>query len=129
MGGCSAFQVAPFHVHVPCGVTATISCCAGSPAKPHGLTCGPLLNVLGLDHAEPVHVVMLPEQQVTRPGEGIPVGMGTGMPLDGDAGCGVASVVDGWAILAPPDEAEAPDDPSTSGHGTAIAGDAGPPQA
>lgn len=149
MGGCSAFHVEPFHVHVPRGVTATKSCCAGSPAIPDALTCGPLLNVLGLDHAEPDHVEMLLEQQVMPPGEGMLVGNGTGTVVGGSppgigtgdavpaialdcgrGGTGAAPIFgpDAGGITALPEELETPDDPSISGHGTATAGEAGPPQ-
>lgn len=123
MAGRWAFQLEPSHVHIPSAVTATISCCAGSPAIPEGITCGPVLNVLGFDHAVPVHVETLPAQQVvTGTGTGRLVGFGSS-----GAGGGIASGVDGEAI-ALPEELETPDDPSASGHGTATAGDAGPPQ-
>ena len=124
MAGCSAFHAEPFHVQVPCGVTATISCCAGSPAIADGLTWGPLLKVLGLDHEEPVHVVMLPEQQMTVRGAGMLVGIGTGTATGGTAagptGPGTGDAVPAFAAAA---------GMGVSGHGAAIAGDTGAPQA
>ena len=148
-GGCSALHADPFHVHVPCGVTATTACCAGSPAIPDELTCGPLLKVFGLDQAEPDHVEMLSEQHVMRPGAGTLVGNGTGAVAGGSpTGTGIGDAVPAFALVgggdgtgappifgtdaggiaALPEVLEAPDDPSTSGHGTATAGATGPPQ-
>lgn len=136
MVGCWAFQLVPSQVHVPREVTATISCCAGSPAIPDVITCGPLLNVLGFDHAAPVHVLTLPLQHVTRPGAGTFVGIGTGTALGsgaGTTGTGTGVAIAAFAVAfgneGAGSELEIPDGASTSGHGTATAGDAGPAHA
>ena len=152
MAGCCAFQLEPSQVHVPSDVTATISCWAGSPANPEEITCGPALNVLGFDHELPFQVVTLPLQHVTRPGAGKFVGIGTGRALGsgegttgtgtgdavaafavafgtGNTGGGVMSGSGGVGFTALPEELPAPDDPSTTGHGIAVAADTGAPQA
>lgn len=135
---------------MPCGVTATTACCEGSPAIPDEPTCGPLLNVFRFDHAEPVHVVTLTEQHVTTFGEGMLVGGITTGPWaagadttgagTGDAvapiavACGTGSAArggisgSGGGTAALPEELVAPDAPWLSGHGTAVAGETGPPQ-